>query len=459
MAERVLKRRIPGLIGIAALVATGALLVWWFRSLPAGDPRPNLVLITMDTTRADHLPFYGYFRTTSPNLERFAAQALILDRFIVPMATTLPVHMSLFTGTWPDENGFTANASFLGRHFVPTPLLVPVAQALHDKGYSTAAFVSSSPLKASSGIASGFDTFDEPASEERTAALTTQPALDWMHSATPPFFLWIHYFEPHFPYEPSSELYTTDADLQSWNQERRIERPRLDAINRYDSEIHQMDSWIGRVLQALDAREDVANTMVVVAGDHGEGLGQHGWGHHGHIWNEQLHAPLLMRASWLTPRRVDTLLSASDVFPTLFGSGPFPDMSAWISQASGHDILASGFEERPVLSRTSMRAEQPKRKMRQPILGRYALTSRRWKYIRDEQGKESLYDLSKDPHEIQSVAAEYPRDLASLREQMDAVVRQQRARAVVLGSGATKEADPEAIRELEALGYIEAEGN
>ena len=166
-------------------------------------PAPNLVFVTLDTTRADHLGLYGYFRDTSPALDAFGSQAIVFERFIVPMATTLPTHASLFTATQPLEHGVLANSTQGGSRFVPSTHLRSLAEVAGAAGWRTAGFVSSAVLKRGSGIETGFDAFDEPEGEQRNAEATTRTALAWLES-TPrgPFLLWVHYFDAHWPYAP-----------------------------------------------------------------------------------------------------------------------------------------------------------------------------------------------------------------------------------------------------------------
>lgn len=448
-----------GLLGAAGLVGMAA-VAWWTLPPPASrSEHPNIVIVTLDTTRADRLGLYGYYRDTSPNLDAFAEQALVFDRFIAPQSTTLPVHTSLFTGVVPDEHGIVANSTFMGERFVPSERLVPLAVALGEHGYDTAGFVSATPLKKDSGIATGFETWKQPSKSQRTARATTLRALWWLRRASGPYFLWVHYFDPHYPYDPpnSHDVFETDEELHQWHAERKVRSPRIEVDNAYDGEIRSMDAWLGRLLRAIDARADADNTLIVVAGDHGEGLSQHGWKQHGHIWNEQLHSPLVIRAPGQEPRRIDTPLSAHDVFPTAFGllDREVPGASDWLEQTSGADVLAPGFEPRPILSRTSYRREEPKADHKKGIPAHHALTTERYKYIRDEDGKQKLFDLQGDPHELRSIASQHPEILREMRRTLDRINAHNERRAAELGTGDTRKADEQTIDQLEALGYLE----
>ncbi|HJS75544.1 MAG TPA: sulfatase-like hydrolase/transferase, partial [Vicinamibacteria bacterium] len=163
---------------------------------------PNLVIVSIDTLRADRLGLYGYFRETTPFLDSLAKESLVFERCLAPMAVTFPSHLSLFTGAYPEETGAFANARVGGLAFVPTARLRSLAQVLREGGYRTAAFVGATPLKRHTGIDAGFEHFDEPAAGQRRAGATNKRVLSWLAARDDgPFFLWVHYFDPHKPYD------------------------------------------------------------------------------------------------------------------------------------------------------------------------------------------------------------------------------------------------------------------
>ena len=177
---------------------------------------PNIVLITLDTTRADHLGAYGYFRDTSPRIDAFAEQSIVFEHAIAPMATTLPTHVSILTATHPLEHGVLANVMHGGRRFVPAAGLRSFATVCREQGYRTAAFVSAAPLKRDSGIQLGFEVFDEPdeSEAERSGGQTSDAALRWLAGLEAgPFLLWVHYYDAHWPFAapaPFGGRYRTD---------------------------------------------------------------------------------------------------------------------------------------------------------------------------------------------------------------------------------------------------------
>lgn len=461
---------------ITLVVALSSACGWW--SSPATveppppdaepdahtSPLPDLVFLTLDTTRADHLGLYGYPRDTSPHLDAFGDQALVFERHIVPMATTLPTHTTLFTGVWPIEHGITANLRHGGQRFVTSEQLTPFARWASAQGYTTAGFVSAAVLRAETGIAAGFDMFNAPRRYERRARRTIDRALSWLGQAdatSDPIMLWVHLFDPHNPYAPppgwlqrfEGEDPAHDAWLAARQHAETGTRPtgevvRTDvAVDAYDAEIAYMDQEVARLLGALQSRDRWDRTVVVIAGDHGEGLNQHGEPGHGLVWDEQLHAPLLIRVPGQTPRRIPTTLSTADVLPTLLGLLDLPAEDGFLGQVSGQDVLGDGFVERAVFSMRSMR---------QTTLGKdmvWTLTGAGHKCRVDASGGRALYDLSTDPHEL-TPRAEDPR-LPACAEALEAERVRQERRQQALGSGRSTPMDPSEREALEALGYVE----
>jgi len=431
---------------------------------------PNFVLITLDTARADHLGCYGYFRDTSPAIDALAAESAVFERCIVPMATTLPSHVSILTSTYPIEHGILANLSSGNRRFQSTGQLQSFAEACKDAGYRTAAFVSAAPVKRATGIAAGFETFNEPEEIRRGADETTDSVLAWIDTlSASPFFIWVHYFDPHRLYlapEPFRSMYLFDEALERHMRERGIpdslvislSEPVEDvraSINSYDGEIRFMDHALGRLLDRLRSRPDWNETVVLLIGDHGEGLGQHEWLAHGTTWEEQVRTPMMIRAPGLDARRIAELVSSVDALPTLLGLVESDAFAGFRQQASGRDVLARGWRPRAVLSQESGRR----------FLGlerRKALTSNGWKYVRVERRigefHEELYDLRSDPHELGSVHENHPEIVRALADSIERILSLQEKRASLLqGSAETVEefADSGLIEELRSLGYVE----
>lgn len=458
----------------SALAALCALLV----AACAGDDkpprleRPNIVLITIDTLRADHLGCYGYFRDTSPVIDALAKESLVFDQAYAVMATTLPSHASMLTSRYPLEHGITANAMHGGNPFGWKPDMLSFAQVAKDAGYATAGFVSAAPLKTSSGIHAGFDKWEEPEKVECKAEETIDHALEWL-AAKPagPYFLWVHLYDPHWKHTappPFDRMFHTDEPdpkLEAWLAERRIgeaatrggapEATRTrEAINAYCGEIRYTDTQVGRLLERLRTSGDLERSVVVLTSDHGEGLNQHGWTAHGLVWDEQLRVPLLMRfpsAVGLAPRRVDTLVSLVDMLPTVLARiEPFeaPSYRRFLAQATGADVLAPAFRERPLLG------QRTGRELPEDPGETYAVTTREWKFIEQEGAEDQLFDRRRDPYELENLAARQQPVVQSVRKIKDVMVRGHIARGAAAGDATAGALDPQQIADLQALGYL-----
>jgi arylsulfatase len=431
-----------------------------------------VLFVTLDTTRADHLGAYGYPRDTSPVFDALARESIFFERAIAPMATTLPTHVSLFTATHPLEHGVLANSTQGGRRFVPSQTLRSFAGVARDAGYDTAAFVSATPLKRGSGVETGFDHFDQPSGKQRRGDETADAALAWL--ARPrqrPFALWVHFYDAHWPFEapePFGSMFRSDAVLEAWLAERRVSATALReltgevdearaAANGYDGELRFQDAQLGRLLDALRAGGAWERTAVVVLGDHGEGLCQHGEAAHGGTWHEQLHVPLLLRVPGAAARRIARSVSVLDVVPTLLSLIDVPALDALREHASGRDVLAEGAAPEPILSQDTGRARNA------PF--RYALTDERWKYFRieapDGSVSDRLYDLHSDPFELHDRAAAEPQITAGFRALLESMLAARLARGEELRGGEeprTRAEDPETLEQLRALGYLDAGG-
>lgn len=435
-----------------------ALLACTAREPPA---HPNILVITLDTTRADRLGSYGYHRDTSPHLDRLAERAIVFEDFIVPMATTLPTHLSVFTGTHPLEHGVLANVKHGGDRFVTSPTLRTFAEYLTDVGYQTAAFVSAAPLKRGTGVEEGFAHFSQPDERTRTADQTTAAVVRHLArwKGRRPHFTWVHYFDPHAPLEPPEPFasrFGDDPAQRRWIAERAMvpsERPGgfpLDPLrhgNLYDGEIAFMDHHLGALLEAGSRDGWLDNTIIVVLGDHGEGLGQHGMAGHGSVWMEQLRAPLFFVVPGETPRRIPRAVTAVDVLPTLLRFVELPDEEGFLGQVSGVDALSDA-PEQPVFSHSSARQlEIGVGEARSVVEGPW-----HWVQLR---GVEHLFHRHDDPHALYDVADLQPDTTARMRALADRMQERLLARGEALGRAPARPAGDALIEELRALGYVE----
>ena len=226
----------------------------------SSPPHPSIVLITIDTLRADHLGCYGYFRETSPGIDALAGEGILFERAYAPMSTTLPSHVSLMTSLNPLQHGVQGNFMHLRKALTTSDELHTAAQIFTRMGYTTAAFISCTPLKSHSGIAAGFEVYGEPERLLRAAKETTDAALEWLaENEQRPVFLWLHYFDPHQPYAPPAEFkdsFTGTKGLRRFLKDRGVQvNERLIANNnQYDGSILSLDSQLQRLFGELKTR-------------------------------------------------------------------------------------------------------------------------------------------------------------------------------------------------------------
>lgn len=429
---------------LAAVACAGALLVFpaLFGGCVPGPSGPSIVVVTIDTLRADHLGSYGYFRDTSPSLDRFARESLLFENAFSTAAVTLPAHVALWTSRYPNDTGIFRNKFIFSPQGIGPPRLF--AQWLRDGGWRTAAFVSATPLGAETGLPAGFERYKGPGHSMRPAADTTDRALAWLADVDEPYFLWVHYFEPHGPYAPPEEFrrFEADAGLDAFLEAREFaDSTDADVRERhdlYDGEIAATDAAFSRLVAALQARGGWDELAVVVTADHGEGLMEHGVAGHVHLGREQLHVPLLMklpRSLGIAPSRRSEIVSTVDIIPTLVANLGLPVAAVVAEEFEGVDLLRESRQEA----------------FSQAGQSRHSLVTDAWRFV-EHPDRVQLFDRRSDPHELLDVAATHPEVVARLR-----------ARAIELAGEATDsgvlfevQARPsgERRRQLRALGYV-----
>ena len=273
---------------------------------------PNVVFITLDTTRADHIGCYGAKGAETPNIDALAKKGVLFEEARTNCPLTLPSHAAMLAGSDPSAINLRVNGLVLNPKY---PL---VQEAFKKKGYSTVAAVSSIVLEKTRGLSRGFDVYNDRMTtiprgggppEERSAGDTTSAALQEMSRVRGPYFLWVHYYDPHYDYRPPAP----------WRQ--KFEK------QPYDGEIAYMDSEIGKLLEGLSQKGLLANTLIVVAGDHGEGLMEHGERQHGiFLYEYALHVPLIMSFEGKLPAgmRVPEMVELTAIAPTICAIAGLP---------------------------------------------------------------------------------------------------------------------------------------
>ncbi len=352
-------------------------------AVPVEPPvRPSVVLITLDTTRADHLGCYGGARTGTPHLDALARSGVRFERALSPVPLTLPAHVSLLTGLVPRHHGVRDNLGFKLDPKIPL-----LTERLSAAGYATAAFVSAAVLDRDGGLARGFATYDDLVRvgdrrafdyQERAASQTVDALLKPLGTLKPPFFLWVHFYDPHLPYVPPEPYASRFKD-----------RP-------YDGEIAFMDAQIGRIFDVLKRRG--TTVYVVVAGDHGESLGEHGESGHGvFLYQATQHVPLILTGPGIPPgTTAASNVGLIDVAPTildLLRLPPLPD-------ADGRSLVPLIRGARPAAPDYEMETFYPEFSYGWAPLR--ALCAGPYKYI--AAPRPELYELPTDPREINDIA-------------------------------------------------------
>jgi arylsulfatase A-like enzyme/Tfp pilus assembly protein PilF len=417
---------------VFAAVGTGLAAVGGWRYARASAPVSGpIVVISIDTLRADHLPSYGYTKVKTPAIDALAADGVVFERAYSHAPQTLPAHASMLSGRLPFETGVRDNAGFTVKH---GERLLP--QMLRERGFTTGGVVSAYVLRKETGISQGFDFFDgemPPGSHElsigqvqRDGGESERIAEHWLDSiGTSRAFLFLHLYEPHKPYAPPE---------------------RFAGYAPYDGEIAYADDIVGRLVKYLKSHQLYERSTIVLLSDHGEGLGDHGEQEHGlFVYDEAVHVPLIIKqeSNAGAGRRIADLVQHIDLVPTILD----------LVKAPGSGNLR-GRSLKPLLEGTGRL--QPPAVYSEALYARYhfgwseltALTDERYRYIKAPH--DELYDLERDPHERANIAEERPQPRQALRSALDRVA-----------AGATIQAPSEisvdARERLQALGYVGAQ--
>ena len=487
--------------------------------------QPNVLLVTIETLRADHVGSYGYSRNTTPNLDRLAAEGARFATTIAQAPFTLPSVTSLMTGRTPPHHGVRNHPATLATE------IETLAERFHEAGYQTAAMTRHTWLRRNSGLDQGFDAYhNNKFAAGLDARSLSLAATDWLEARDPekPFFLWLHFLDPHLPYTPAypyavlfHEAYAADGrvkhlrammeldrasyqptpyadisggpyydlvfpyyaknsillDLAFWRRSRGSiffddgsyrENDVREVRDLYDGAIAYTDDNLARILNALDALELEASTVVAVTADHGEALGEHGlsFTHDFVLYDEVLRVPLVIRYPGVIEpgTEIEQQVRLMDVGPTLLELAeldPFDGVEA----TSLAPLLEGG--SLPFLSAFAESA--PKRRMFpeqeriyfEGIRGKWrSLRTERWKLIKiphPDGDRYELYDIVSDPEESRNLYDELPGEAFRLVPILRAWVEGDPARdANTAGEqGELEGLDPAAIEQLKALGYIQ----
>lgn len=414
-------RLVTVLVTLLAFVACGK------ESPP--DTRPNVLLISLDTVRADRVGCYGYAPAETPNLDALAARGVRFERAYAHTPFTLPSHATLLTGIHPSGHGVHVN--FEGAIH---PDATSLSEVFAKAGYATGAFVACGVLDRRFGLARGFQTYDDLSARplsageqvERPGGEVTQAALRWLESNTKaPFFGWVHYYDAHDPYQPPEGF--------------------RDFKDPYDGEISFVDAQVGLLTAALARLGKLENTFVVVVADHGEAFGEHGeLGHGLLVYDTTMRVPMIFAGP--APLRAGGVVHEPaglvDVHPTLLALLGWPGTS----KLEGRSLAPALRGETLPGATLQLESEHPYRYFGWSPL--YGVLSGPWKYIRAPE--EELFNLVDDPGETKNVGAQQQEVLARLARtltEMRASGVKRDASAVHIGAGAKDM--------ISKLGYVE----
>lgn len=399
-----------------------------------GRPPLNVVLVSIDTLRADHLGCYGYRHIHTPHIDGFAERSVRFEHCFTAVPITLPSHTTMLTGMYPLRHSVRDNGTFSLPEDVPT-----LATILRGRGYSTMGVIGAFPLHSRFGLARGFDIYDEELEsqrkhvmdmffDERKADRVTTRALEVLDEhGDEPFFLFVHYFDPHHPWNPPPEYLRQHRKLP------------------YDAEISYVDSWIGKLFGDLQTRGLLERTIVVLTADHGEGLDlDREFTHSFLVYNDTTRVPLLLYYPGVEPAVVDRHVSLADIAPTVLELLEI-DVEHRID---GRSLLRPGPVDRFLYMETlAGRLERGWNGVR-------GCLSEGYKYIRGVEPE--LYRVDDDIDERNNLAAEQPERVASMDEALRRFIAAEQG--VHTLSERYSEADAETVRKLRALGYLTGDG-
>lgn len=441
---------------IAGLSSSVPLSIGGCKSL--SRDKPNIILITLDTTRADRLHCYGYTRWTSPSLDNLATKSVIYTRALAPSSWTLPSHASLFTGKFTSSHGARydpegplnlssaiANNPSWSQYRVRSisDKEKTLAEIVKSYGYNTGAVVAGPWLKKIFGLDKGFTYYDDSqigSLNGRRASQVTSSALQWLKKVSKEkFFLFLNYFDPHYPYSPPEEFIYSFLPKGSLYPGKQLSVEEKNAL--YDAEILYMDYYIGHLFDNLKRLNLYDNMLLIITSDHGDLLGEHGiFGHGKFLFQEELHIPLIVKypGTEISPKEEDGYIQLVDILPMILNrlNIPFPqDIQGNISPDIKHPIFAEVY---PLPAMT-------------PYGEWRALYQGNIKFLWNSKGNTMLFNLENDPAELDNLLPKDPdqaKSMAlSMSEFLATLPKQRTSRPIQAIDEKTRES-------LKGLGYI-----
>ena len=468
-----------------------------------GGEKWNVLLITVDTLRADRLGCYGYDRAETPNIDGLAEKGVLFENAVSPIPSTLPSHSSIMTGLYPHQHGVRDNAVY----YLPDEAET-LGEVFSNEGYETAAFVSAFVLNSRFGIDQGFGLFDEELDEpiekpgkerpdlpaytrwwmerkakpfQRSAEHAVEKAAGWLRevtggdsagAASEPFFCWVHLFDPHMPYNPPEQWLNRFPDLSDGAMDGTMDcvhaqvkankgklKPEhlVQMAGRYDAEIAYTDHWIGRLLAVLDETGARDRTIVVFTADHGESFGEHiglFFEHNASVYDETLRVPLIVAPPSLKipGTRNRSLTSLVDIFPTMLDLAGI-DLPGGLP---GRSLFGHVENEERIVYLEALCSEQA---MPSPIhyRGVRSLTHKLFRVVENKsKGRRAwgFYNIAEDPGEKRDIKKTRGADFAMMEEALRRYLELGRESGGTPANFWPLQDDEERIEKMRALGYI-----
>lgn len=415
-----------------ALLSGSSLLLSSCQKAPA---HLNLLLVTLDTVRADRMGCYGYRFDTTPNIDRLAKEGVVFTRAFTPVPVTLPSHATLLTGTHPLCHGIHNNGSFVLEDAVQT-----LAEDLKERGFQTGAVIGAVVLESQFGLNQGFDDYDDDIPEgsdsklnfsERKADEVSRLGIQWIEKCSQgPFFLWLHYFDPHKEYDPPFPF-------------RKKFGPPY-----YDGEIACVDFYFNRVLEKLKELRILENTLIILAGDHGEGLGEHNEAVHGiFLYDATVRVPLIFHCPYLLGKNltIDAMVDLMDIRPTVLDLLNIPAKG----EMQGRSLVPLLKGKEGGRSSILLETDLPALNYGWSPLG--GIRTEEWKYILAPRPE--LYRVSRDQGEKEDLSSKEPKQMKAMEEKYWALRKEMEG-----GEGGLlakkKELSEEMAKKLSRLGYV-----
>ncbi len=428
--------------------------------------KPNVILISIDSLRADHVGAYGYSRATSPHIDALAEESVVFENAVSTTSWTLPAHISMLTSRFSEAHGVTGAGDSLADSAITLP------EIFQENGYATAAVVSGPFLNRRFGFSQGFDVYDDEtvsfaeindSHQGVTSPLTHRRALEILKDvAGRPFFLFLHYWDVHYDYAPpppydemfdpdysgsvSGDDFIRNDEIHRGMNSRDLEH----VVALYDGEIAFTDFYLGELFAELKRLELWDNTLIILTSDHGDEFFEHGnKGHRNTLYGELLNVPLIVKLPQQRRggERLGNLAGVVDIAPTMLEVAGLPPLAG----ANGEDLLARTSDsdessERVYFADVDLRVKS--------VVSESSKLIAHWRRGPDEEMRVELYNMIRDPGEQLDVSTKEVAQVVRLRRALQAWVRSAREQVKHLGESGFEQ-DPELVRTLRSLGYIQ----